>query len=788
MNKVETSMPKLRSNHIRLVSHNGNSNQDCILPARPEIQSFCFVVFGYCDGLVPCRSFPEKGNEQQANSTKSSRNTWIKTDDAIASSVYDFAKVANAAGTGCYVIPGTVAKFGQAKSADILQMQTLLIDIDTGNTEEKLQILKESIGEPTLIVESGGITDCQNKKLHVYWQLTKAVQGQELQQLLQLRYKIALAVGGDLHFKSAHQPIRVAGSIYHKGATSKQVTIRSYNPVEYELDELISSTEALGKNYSNNSLVSHNAIASALPIMQVPQTLSLHQILTTKVYAGGKGEQTRFCLLSKVIGYWIRRCHDGLVSKEQAINEITDYNIANVVPSWPYAKLEKMINGIWQSHFSKYGDPKVIPQQHTDNDNIINSITPANWQDLPPERKWLIENWLPRGFVTALYGDGGVGKSLLTQQLMTALAIGKPFLGKEVEPARVYAVMCEDDYSEIWRRQAAINSHYMVNMRDLTNIRIVSRVGKNNLLVDFANNNTARQTEFYTNLLSDITNHKPDLVVLDTAADMFGGNENNRLQVRQFIQSVCGHIARSTGSAVLLCAHPSENGMQRGSGSCGSTAWNNTVRSRWYLKYEEGKAKDQKYENNKRILSRVKSNYSAIGEDVSLTWQDGIFIWLGTKQIKTTKTANGKINHPKSQNNKQLLRIERINAIVKLLEQQALNGKFYSMKQFAEKYQNYQQLGGRRAIYDDCSIAATDGVIKFFNNPRYYGIQTDTNNISIGFGYMCSRNMQIENADGQRIAIVPTHFKDKTTAKKQLIRKNHSWPITTELLAEEQHG
>jgi len=731
MNTIETGMILARGNHTKSVSHNGG-DKDLILQTRPirsEIQVFFSVLFGYCDGLIPCRSFPEKDNNCKVSNTsytRPPRNIWIKADDAMVSNAYDFAKLANAAGTGCYVIPGTVAKAGQAKSIDILQMQTLLIDIDNGNTEEKLQILKESLREPTLIVKSGGITDCQNKKLHIYWQLTKAVQGEELQQLLQLRYKIAVAVGGDLHFKSAHQPIRVAGSIYHKGAGQKLVKIRSYNRVEYSLTELIRNVEALLKTISKQL---PGDAGKHLPKSENMESLPINQILTGKVYAGGVGKQTRFCILSKVIGYWIRRCHDGLVSKEEAINEITGYNLANVVPSWPDIKLERMITGLWQTHLEKSSKhagiiKPYIELQQQDNDNVIEPWSPVNWQENPPERDWIIDNWLPRGYVTALYGDGGIGKSLLAQQLITALAVGKSFLGINLKPMRVYALMCEDDYSELWRRQTAINQHYQIGMQDLGNIRLISRLGKNNLLMNFDNNNNAHHTRFFDSLYEDIIKYKPDLVVLDTAADLFAGNENSRPQVRQFIQNTCGKIARAINGAVLLCAHPSESGIQRGNGTCGSTAWNNTVRSRWYLKPAEDK--DQKHGNH-RILSRVKSNYAAAGEEKQIKWQDGVFINIDLSSDKIQNHSNCKIK-----------------AILQLIDSEALEGRVYTMNQFAEAFEHQYGFGSKRNIRSKLSEIAKLELIKFIKAPDELGIKhgNRTNTNRIGYGYIFTKNTQ----------------------------------------------
>ncbi|MCC8368860.1 MAG: hypothetical protein LN573_02105 [Rickettsia endosymbiont of Oxypoda opaca] len=183
-----------------------------ILPVKDDIKAYFWMVFGYLDGLIPLRSFQEKGGANH----KPPANSWIDCDDDKAVKAFNFAMAANQRQTAFYVIPGVVAEHGQASSGDILQMQVLLIDIDDGDTESKLASLEQALGKATMVVESGGVTSEGHTKLHVYWQLMEAASGEDLKQLLELRHKIALSVGGDLHFKLAHQPIRVAGSVYYK--------------------------------------------------------------------------------------------------------------------------------------------------------------------------------------------------------------------------------------------------------------------------------------------------------------------------------------------------------------------------------------------------------------------------------------------------------------------------------------------------------------------------------------------------------------------------------------------
>ena len=55
------------------------------------------------------------------------------------------------------------------------------------------------------------------------------------------------------------------------------------------------------------------------------------------------------------------------------------------------------------------------------------SIDPSEWANLPvPKREWLVPDFVPMRKVTALYGDGGTGKTLLAMQLMVASALGLP--------------------------------------------------------------------------------------------------------------------------------------------------------------------------------------------------------------------------------------------------------------------------------------------------------------------------------------------------------------------------
>lgn len=169
------------------------------------------VLFGYCDGHIPLRAFPEKGNGGGRPHLE-----WIPCDGAMADAAARFCDTASVSGLAAYVIPGTVEQPGAASARDIRQMQTVLVDLDDGDIEAKCRFLSEHIGTPTLIVESGGVTAEGRNKLHLYWKLSEPAETEDLRRLVELRLLLAEKAGGDRHFASAHQPIRLAGSIYRK--------------------------------------------------------------------------------------------------------------------------------------------------------------------------------------------------------------------------------------------------------------------------------------------------------------------------------------------------------------------------------------------------------------------------------------------------------------------------------------------------------------------------------------------------------------------------------------------
>lgn len=249
-------------------------------------------------------------------------------------------------------------------------------------------------------------------------------------------------------------------------------------------------------------------------------------------------------------------------------------------------------------------------------------IDPTGWAGEPiPPREWVVRDWIPKGEVTLLFGDGGTGKSLLAMQLATAAATGKEWLAQKTTKSRVMMFLCEDDAAELQRRQSDIVKGLGVELSDLADLRIVSRKHDDNLLAVWdRQSNTMKRTKVWNDLCADAKQFGADLLIIDTIADVFGGAENERPQVNAFVKSCLGRLGQEIGGTVIALGHPSRAGRQSGEGSSGSTAWNNAVRSRLYLEHVKGDEASPI-----RVLTSKKSNYSARGAALKLRWVRGQF-------------------------------------------------------------------------------------------------------------------------------------------------------------------
>lgn len=273
--------------------------------------------------------------------------------------------------------------------------------------------------------------------------------------------------------------------------------------------------------------------------------------------------------------------------------------------------------------------PSVARRETAEPLEVVNAATLAGKH--PPPRLEHVEGMIPASNVTLLGGDGGTGKSLLALQLAVATAARAQWIGLPVAAGRALFLTAEDEVAEVHRRLAAICALEGLDMDALDNLDILSLAGRDALLsIAEGRNGVMKTTALFDRIEAWIAEHTPTLVILDTLADLFGGEENARAHARQFVASLRG-LAIKHQTTIVLLSHPSLSGMASGSGTSGNTAWSNSVRSRLYLERVLMRDGDRATEPDPdvRVLRTMKANYGRVGGEVRVRWTDGAFVPCG---------------------------------------------------------------------------------------------------------------------------------------------------------------
>lgn len=230
----------------------------------------------------------------------------------------------------------------------------------------------------------------------------------------------------------------------------------------------------------------------------------------------------------------------------------------------------------------------------------------------PPPVDWVVEGWLAAGTVTTLFAQGGFGKSLIAQQLLTSVANNRDWLGMSVSAGCAMGFFSEEDSNELLRRQQRIFHAYgLESDSGGKHLFISARVGMSNTLVTFDHSKSMLGSKFLRAIEAEVERIKPRLLVLDNTAQMFGGDENDRHHVTSFLNLLSG-IAIRHSLAVLVLGHTAKADVSEFSGS---TAWSNAGRSRLFLRREE---------DGTSTLSIAKTNLG-VPSVITVYFNEGVF-------------------------------------------------------------------------------------------------------------------------------------------------------------------
>ncbi len=729
-------------------------------PDPDQIEQFMQVVFGYCDGLIPVRSFIDKGQGLDGRP----HNIWIEMGEFVSYKMATFATWASREGAAVYVIPGTVAAAGQAKAAEILQMQAVVVDLDTGDIAAKRAHLERHLGQPTMVVESGGVTPEGQKKCHVWWKLSEPAEGDDIRRVCRLRGDIAAKAGGDMHFRSAHQPIRVAGSVHYKNGLKTQVRIVALNKtLERDLGEFI---EAVADMPPAPGI-------SLQPDFSHPDKPAVREVLTTPVREGAQDDWSRFEGASAAIGHFIRMVHEGRMSKDEGWEGICGYNAAMLRPAWPVERLQRESERLWDLHVQKYGPPLIRLDSAAPAPDEMPAFTLGALldDDSPMPADIIAPRVLTPGGLLVLGGAPKVGKSDLLISWLVHMAAGVPFLGfTPPRPLRVFYLQAEIQYHYLRERmkQIALPPSVIAAARET-----FVATPKLKMLLD--NDGSVRVARAIQAAFPDAP---VDIICIDPIRNLFdggpdGGGENDNTAMMFFLKDQVEVLRDyvNPDCGVILAHHTKKPSKLQVKDDpflalSGASALRGFYTSGLILHRPDEDASERKLEIELRngpampskLIDKVRGQWVEINP-------------MNERLVRAEVGAKYDAE-----------RMRKQEVILSILLDEAAQGRLYTTNQFTEVFENAAGLGGKDTIRDRIAVQATKGGIKFVRDGGPYGLGPSRSR----FGYLCVEGMvmpvdgeEVDPETGEvtplRVGVLPTHYKSPQTGALMEVENPHVW-------------
>jgi hypothetical protein len=704
---------------------------------KNEISLYYNTVFSYCQHYIPLRSFNEK------NPSLKPYTNWIEANpDTAINDIMTFADYADTQKGSALCIPGTVKERGQAKAIDIYQMQVICIDIDSGDIDQKKKYAIEKIGIPTLIVASGGITEEGQHKLHIYWKLSEACEGNELNRLLECRRVLALKVGADIHFASAHQPIRIAGTIYHKGDIPKETSILEFNDTEYHLYEL--------EDIIHDILPLPGILPKTHAVLNFTENkISINELFTKQIRSEGKDQVSRFSALSSVIGHWLYVYHKGSVTQEEAWERISSYNQACINPPWDEARLHAETTRLWEKHCRQHGEPiKQIESYQLEDDTL---------QELLNDNSPMPESYIEKGLLTrkglmVFAGPPKIGKSAFILSMLMHLAEGKAYLDfVPSRPLNIYYLQAEVE--QAWMKERVQDLHILNELNTENNKNLIISRSTYISLTDKGIEKISTQIR----KSSEKNNFIPDIICIDPLRNFYHsenkGDENTVSGMREFWERINRiREAVNPNAGIILVHHCKkidknllkDDVFNAIAGSGGLRGLYTTG----VLFYRP----DEELPNNLRLSfeARNKSLRESFLIDKEILREGGKFIDHGNAIYSCAYKAEQKNNATRARKQEKIL---------ELIATEAEQGRIYGISHFAERFEGKYNIGSKNTIIDRINVLATNGWIRFFKDPENYGFTKTKGTKPIYYMSIC--NMQLLVGKELFVTIKPDYFKNK---------------------------
>jgi hypothetical protein len=280
--------------------------------------------------------------------------------------------------------------------------------------------------------------------------------------------------------------------------------------------------------------------------------------------------------------------------------------------------------------------PATIHQLHHKPVEPWGGFLPAEIIERPKPREWIVNGMVPRKTTVMLAGAPKRGKSLLAQQMLTACALGVPWIGAHTEKVRALGLFMEDDKDELTRRQFNICQAYGTELGSLgDDLELNPREMLSTRLFDYKRGDyNPIPTPLWDRLWQVVEDGRFEIIVLDTASLVFGGNAIINIEkVTNSLREI-NKKAATFNAAVVITVHTNKADP---SGFSGPNAWLGTVRAAMNLNI----AFDDHTQTpllRERELKDLGGNYG-VWDPIRLRWFEGVWETVAPEPLARPQTT-----------------------------------------------------------------------------------------------------------------------------------------------------